>query len=204
MDAWLEDQNASINTAGAYVHLRGLFLFAVGIRPHKGNIPIVRLGGHREGQETGWQCAVREVYEEADLRITPVATHRTYLVDTAQAENELQITPGSQKIVQEPNPFLVVRYQRQEGASLSVMYLAHTEGTPRPSSEVKGLLLLEKEEIHRLCRETLTLEEFLKQGGRAILNAKFDTQLVLEPFIQLRLLNRILSLQPEIFLDHKI
>lgn len=54
-----ELQLARINTAGAYVCIDGLYPFAIGIRPHYGQIPIVRLGGHREEHETGWQCAVR-------------------------------------------------------------------------------------------------------------------------------------------------
>lgn len=54
-----ELQLARINTAGAYVCIDGLYPFAIGIRPHNGQIPIVRLGGHREEHETGWQCAVR-------------------------------------------------------------------------------------------------------------------------------------------------
>ena len=80
----------------------------------------------------------------------------------------------------------------------SIMYLAHAEGVPTPSSEVKGLLWLEKEEIHSLCREPLTLEQYLGRGGKAILKDEFDTRLVLEPFAQLRLLSRILSVQSEI------
>lgn len=44
--------------------------------------------------------------------------------------------------------------------------------------------------IHRLCREQLTLEEYLRRGGKALLNGEFDQSLVLEPFLQLRLLSR--------------
>jgi hypothetical protein len=82
-----------------------------------------------------------------------------------------------------------------EQVHLSLMYLAQAEGIPTPSSEVKGLLLLREEDIHRLYRESVTLEQYLHWGGRAILNAKFDTSLFLEPFAQLRLLSRILSIQ---------
>ena len=74
-------QNTRINTAGAYVCIDGLYLFAIGIKPHNSHIPIVRLGGHREGQETGWQCAVREVYEEANLHIQPLVPQTTYVSD---------------------------------------------------------------------------------------------------------------------------
>jgi len=187
-----------INTAGAYICLNGLYPFAIGIQPHNGHIPIVRLGGHREEYETGWQCAVREVYEETNLQIKPLLPQTTYLCDWDHIEAELQEIQWQHKFEQEPIPILVVTYRREDKIFLSVMYLAHTEGLPVPSSEVKGLLLLKKEEVHRLCQEPLTLEQYLSRGGKAILKDEFDTRLLLEPFAQLRLLSRILSVQSEI------
>ena len=65
-------QGARINTAGAYVLINGLYLFTIGIKLHNGQIPVIRLGGHREENETGWQCAEREVFEEANLQIEPL------------------------------------------------------------------------------------------------------------------------------------
>lgn len=189
----LDLQNARINTAGVYVCINGLYVFAIGIRSHNGHIPIVRLGGHREEHETGWQCAVREVYEEANLHIKPLLTQTTYLSYWDQIE-ELQEIQWQKSIEQEPSPVLVVLYHREESTHLSLMFLVEAEGTPTPSSEVKGLLLLTEQEIHRLCKEPLTLTEYLNEGGQAILNAEFDKSLVLEPFAQLRLLSRILRM----------
>jgi hypothetical protein len=77
------------------------------------------------------------------------------------------------------------------------MYLAQAEEIPTPSAEVKGLLLLEEAEIHRLCQIPMTLKQYLNSGGQAILRDKFDINLVLEPFAQLRLLSRILRVQRE-------
>ena len=191
-------QSAGINTAGAYVCINGFYLFAIGIRPHNGHIPIVRLGGHREGNETGWGCAVREVHEESNLQIKPLLPQTTYLCDWDHIDAELEEMLWRHKIEQEPTPMLVITYRREDRIHLSIMYLAHAEGIATPSSEVQGLLLLEKEEIHHICREPLTLEGYLARGGRAILNAEFDTKLLLEPFAQLRLLSRILNVQPEI------
>jgi hypothetical protein len=185
---------AIINTAGAYVCIDGYYVFAIGIKLHNGQIPIVRLGGHREGHETGWQCAVREVYEEANLPIQPLLSQTTYLSDWDHTE-ELQEIQWRPKSEQEPIPILVVAYSREASVYLSLMYLAHTHRFPTPSSEVKGLLLLKEEEIHRLCHEPMTLEQYLHEGGRAILHAEFDTSLFLEPFVQLRLLSRILRMQ---------
>jgi 8-oxo-dGTP pyrophosphatase MutT (NUDIX family) len=188
--------HARINTAGAYVCVDGYYLFAMGTKLHNGCIPVVRLGGHREENETGWQCAEREVFEEASLRIQPVLPQTTYLADWDHLE-ELDEISWQVEIEQGPIPCLVVVHQRENSMHLSLMYLAHAVEIPKPSSEVKGLVLLTPEEIHRLCRGPLTLEQYLSRGGRAIWNTEFDKRLVLEPFAQLRLLSRILSLRPE-------
>ena len=74
-------QSAKINTAGVYVCINGLYLFTIGIKPHNGQIPVVRIGGHREGNESGWQCAGREVFEETELQIKPHFPQSTYLYD---------------------------------------------------------------------------------------------------------------------------
>jgi hypothetical protein len=191
----IDIQNARVNTAGAYVCLNGFYLFAIGIRPHNGHIPVIRLGGHREEYETGWQCAVREVYEEASLQIQPLITKTTYLSDGDHIETELPEIRWQPFTEKECDPLLIVAYRRQRKTLLSLMYLAQADGLPTPSSEIKGLLLLEKENIHRLCQKPQTLENYLSGGGKAILSAGFDRKLLLEPFAQLRLLSRILSAQ---------
>ena len=191
----IDIQNARVNTAGAYVCLNGFYLFAIGIQPHDGHIPVIRLGGHREENETGWQCAEREVYEESNLRIKPLVPKTTYLAQGDNIETELREIRWQPSSEQECDPLLIVAYRREGRILLSLMYLAGADGLPMPSSEIKGLLLLEKENIHRLCQKPHTLEQYLSGGGKAILSAEFDRKLVLEPFAQLRLLSRILSLQ---------
>jgi hypothetical protein len=191
----IDIQNAKVNTAGAYVYLKGLYLFAIGIQPHHGQIPVIRLGGHREENETGWQCAEREVYEESNLRIKPLVPKATYLAEGDNIETELQEIRWRPSTERECDPLLIVAYRREGRILLSLMYLAGADGPPMPSSEIRGLLLLEKEDINRLCQKPHTLEQYLSGGGKAILNAEFDRKLILEPFVQLRLLSRILSLQ---------
>ena len=192
----IDIQSSDISTAGAYVCINGLYPFAIGTQPHNGCIPLIRLGGHREGHETGWQCAVREVYEEAHLCIQSLPPSITYLSDGDHIEanlKEIQWVHEADQAI----PLLVVAYHRQSRILLSLMYLAHADKPPRPSAEIKGLLLLDRENIQRLCREPLTLEHYLSSGGKAILNYEFDMSLILEPFIQLRLFSRILSVQSE-------
>ncbi len=188
-----------IYTAGAYVRVGEFYPFAIGIRPHNGNIPVVRLGGHREGKETGWQCAQREVYEETGLCIRPLATATTYVVDWEHLDDPFTEIHWERVPGQEPAPVLVVAYHKPDGISLSLMYLAQADGLPTPSSEIKGLVLLDRATIDRLCRESLTLAQYLASGGQAILKGKFDRRMVLEPFAQLRLLARMFACQGGVF-----
>lgn len=189
-------QHARVHTAGAYVCIQGRYAFAIGAQPHNGHIPVIRLGGHREEHETGWQCAVREVYEEAHLHIKPLAPPTTFLLpDGDHIEAELEEIRWQHEADQEQIPILVVAYHREGQNLLSLMYLARADELPVPSAEIKGLLLLEREDVHRLCRERLTLEQYLSGGGLALLNHEFDTSLILEPFTQLICLSRIWSVQ---------
>jgi len=191
-----DTHNAKINTAGAYIYVNGLYLFAIGIKPHNECIPVVRVGGHQEGCETAWECAQREALEETNLNIRPQFPESTYVYDWDHVDNEPERIQWQPVICHEPAPFLVITHRRDKLTTLSIMYCAEAHGIPSPSSEVKGLVLLTEAEVHRQCQETVTLKEFLDTGGKAILNGNFDRNRVLEPFAQLRLLSRILTAQP--------
>lgn len=194
-------QQEKINTAGAYVCMHGLYLFTIGIRPHQGRIPIVRIGGHREGHETGWQCAVREVFEETGLRIQPFSPPLTYWYDWDHLEAEPEYLAWYAQNDPEPAPFLVIAHAQEQRTTLSLMYFAHTDGVPVPSAEVKGLLFLTAAEIHQLCQQPTTLKAFLNRGGQAMLSGDFDLDSLLEPFAQLRLLSNLLRRQDAASLD---
>lgn len=187
--------SAKIVTAGAYIFTGGLYPFQIGWKPHNGKYPVVRLGGHVEENETGWQCAVREVREETGLQIRPIPLQKTYLV-TADDPNliltEITWAHGSHHGV---NPFLVVAYDIEKDPRLSLMYLVESNEAPVPSTEVKGLLLLDRQRIHQICHETVTLDQYLASGGKAILAGPFDLKLALEPFIQLRILSQLLDME---------
>ncbi len=185
--------SAKIVTAGAYILTGGLYPFQIGLKPHDGKYPVVRLGGHVEENETGWQCAVREVREEAGLQIRPIPLQKTYLV-VADDPNLIptEIT-WVHELHSEVTPFLIVAYNIENDPRLSLMYLVKSNEAPVPSTEVKGLLLLDRQHIHQLCHETITLCQFLSGGGKAILTGTFDRDLALEPFIQLRILSQLLD-----------
>lgn len=186
--------NVTINTAGAYITVNGLYLFALGADLHDGRIPVYRIGGHRQEDETAWECVLREASEETGLHIRPLEPERTYQVAEHSTEIELQEIEWRREGPHEPAPLLVRAVYSEGKTLLSVMYLAQADELPTPSSEVKGLLLLDEENIYALCQRPLTLEQYLANGGQAILKHEFDQNLILEPFLQLRALSKLLEL----------
>ncbi|HPH96531.1 MAG TPA: NUDIX hydrolase [Anaerolineaceae bacterium] len=177
-----------IHTAGVFLRLDGRFLFTLGPNPHQGCTPIVRIGGHREGAETGWQCAAREAAEETTLQVAPLPPPLTWLHRAGELE-EMVWPPDPQTGAV---PLLVIPGRQKDEPVLSLMYLASTAGQPQPAGEVKGLLLPTVGEIHRLCGQPVTLAAYLAGGGQAILNHAFDASLALKPFIQFQLLSKML------------
>lgn len=64
-------EQKSVRTAGAYVLLKNMTIpFVIGPTKDHQALAVIRLGGHRENNESAWQCAEREVYEESQLRIS--------------------------------------------------------------------------------------------------------------------------------------
>ena len=187
--------DTQIRTAGAYVTVDGLYPFVIGWKLHNGNIPIIRLGGGVERDETGWDCAAREAREEAGISIRPIPSERTYLVLAERQEIEPQEIHWDHDLPGEPKPVLVVAYPPASKPALSLMYLAQSAEIPVPSAEVKGIVLLDRKSIFRICQSSLTLGQYLNQGGKAIFKEQFDQKLILEPFIQLRILSHLLEAQ---------
>lgn len=188
-------KTARINTAGAYVSVGGLFPFHLGWKLSQGRLPVVRLGGHVEGNETGWECARREAAEEAGIQIHPIPHSTTYLAYGDSTSCEVKEIQWEHECRDAYDPLLVVAYQVERQASLSLMYLAQTDEMPIPAGEVRGLLLLDPGSIRRICAGPVTLEQYLSEGGKAILNHDYDRSRVLEPFKQLRIFNRLLQNQ---------
>ena len=193
-----EIRQARIDVAGVLICIDGQYLFALGAQSHHGRTPVYRVGGHREGHESAWECAAREALEETGLRIHYLAPPATWLLaDGDHVDSALERIAWENAEDQAHAPFLVVAYRRKGEFRLSVMYLAKTNEIPSPASEVKGLVLLGKSQLDRLCHERITLAQFLHEGGTAFLTSDFDRSLELELFAQPRLLARILSMEDE-------
>jgi 8-oxo-dGTP pyrophosphatase MutT (NUDIX family) len=186
-------------TAGAYVVAGDRFVFVVG-RPSgvTDRLGVVRLGGHREAGETAWQCAVREVREEASLAVRPLTPPATYWVGPPHDPAALAAGPWVAEAPGEPAP-LVVAWNEEAGVRrLSATYLARAEGAPIPAAETQGLVLLRPRDVLRVARERLTLDGLLRGGGRAVLREQLDPHLPLEPLLQLRALAHLLDRHPSL------
>jgi len=59
----------NVRTSGAYVIYKNLFVFQVGPTNKGDTLGVVRLGGHKEDEETAVETAKREVREEATIDI---------------------------------------------------------------------------------------------------------------------------------------
>ena len=184
-------------TAGAYVVLDGRFPFMVGPTARGDALGVVRLGGHREPGESAWDCAAREVREEAGLRIQPIAPPATYWFEDGDAADAL--VPGDWPVAQgEAAPLVAIRKNVGAARRLMPMYLARAVGDPQPLAETRGLLLLSPAEIRALVAAPTTLDQFLRTSGRALLRDSLPAHLPLEPFLQLRLLAALLARHPDL------
>jgi hypothetical protein len=192
-DRMLNLEGAYYRTAGAFVSVQGLYPFVLGWKLHHGKIPVIRLGGEMEVGESSWQTAQREAQEEARLNIRLVAPQKTYLACIEKHGVTLQEIAWDEARLPEPKPVFLVEHRINGKSALSLMYLAHSEQAPVPSAEVKGIALLDRERILQICQGAVTLGQYLDEGGQAIFSAQFDRELVLEPFVQLRVFAQLLK-----------
>lgn len=178
-----------VRTSGAYVLYKGLFPFQVGPTRKGDKLGVVRLGGHRERDETAVQTAVREVLEESSMKINIISSPITYYQrDWNHSASKIQTED-------EIAPILIKGSDR---ASSTAMYLGHSESEPRPSSETSGLLLLTSNDVHLICKQRITLNDYLRQHGKALLKRELNEDLLLEPFPQLQFLAELLENEPEL------
>jgi ADP-ribose pyrophosphatase YjhB (NUDIX family) len=189
-------------TAGAYVVAGDRFVFAFGLPAGVSDcLGVPRLGGHREAGETAWQCAAREVLEEASVALQPLPPPATYWV--GPPHDPAALIAGSweaavDSAAEEPSPLLVAWREEVGERRLSATFLAKADGTPVPAAETQGLLLLRPQDVQRVAHKTLSLNELLRDGGQAVLRADLDPHLPLVPLLQLRALAHILERHPSL------
>ena len=177
----------NVRTSGAYVMYKNLFVFQVGPTSKGDTLGVVRLGGHKEADETAVETAKREVKEEASIDITILNSPTTFYKENWNAQSK------EIKVENEVNPILIIDSPDE---SLSIMYVAYSKMLPKPSSETNGLLLLSLNDIELICTGKITLTDYTNQGGVAILKEKMDKELILQPFPQLMFLAELLKENP--------
>lgn len=166
-----------VRTSGVYIMYRGLFPFQVGPTRKGDKLGVVRLGGHREKGESAQETAIREVSEESSMDIKLVTSPITFF---KKEWNDAAIKIQSSEDVA---PILI---KGSDPTASTAMYLAYSNTAPVPSSETTGLLLLSRKDISLICKQKITLDKFIEQGGKALLSQKINMGLPLEPFPQLR------------------
>ena len=180
----------NVITSGAYVLYQGLFIFQVGPTKEGDTLGVVRLGGHVEPNESPLETAIREVFEEASMRINTMTSPITYHLSNWGSK------PSIVQLNEEIAPILV-KGNKQE--PLSIMYLSYSESEPIPSSETNGLLLLSPENVQFICTNKITLNDFIKKNGKVILQGDINGDLLLTPFPQLIFLSKLLKDHPDLF-----
>jgi ADP-ribose pyrophosphatase YjhB (NUDIX family) len=192
----------SVVTASAFLLSGSRFVFMVGPTRSGDRLGVVRLGGHAEAGETAWQCAAREVGEEASVAIELLPPPATYWVGPEPERDDTAVAGPWPLASGEPAAPLLVAWRHDRRSplrrTLAVTYLATTEGEPQPAGEALGLLWLSLPEIQWLIRERPTLADLLRRGGRATLLPGFPVDLPLEPFLQLRVLSTLLERHPDL------
>ncbi|MGE1126133.1 NUDIX domain-containing protein [Bacillus wiedmannii] len=177
----------NVRTSGAYVMYKNLFVFQVGPTSKGDTLGVVRLGGHKEADETAVETAKREVKEEASIDITILNSPTTFYKENWNAQSK------KIKVENEVNPILIIDSPDE---SLSIMYVAYSKIPAKPSFETNGLLLLSLNHIELICTGKITLNDYINQGGIAILKEKMNKELILQPFPQLMFLAELLKEDP--------
>jgi hypothetical protein len=169
-------ETKNVRTSGAYVIYQGLFPFQVGPTRKGDKLGVVRLGGHREENETAQETAIREVCEESSMTIRLVNSPVTFFKrDWNDSAIKIQSSEDIAPIV----------IKGTDPAASTAMYLAYSNTEPEPSSETCGLLLLSRQDILLICKHKITLGNFIEQGGKALLSPEINSGLPLKPFPQL-------------------
>ncbi|QRG65124.1 NUDIX domain-containing protein [Brevibacillus choshinensis] len=174
--------------------MNGRFPFQVGPNRAGTALGIIRLGGHREGTETGWECAAREAYEEASLQITALKPPATYWYETSAADSPARFLEKWPE--NGINPILIGRHLNRN--HMTPIYLAVSQDNPVPANETKGLLLLTPTDISKIIAKPITLKQYLQAGGKAVIHENLPMNGRLEPFPHLKLLHWVLRQHPDL------
>ena len=140
----------------------------------------------------------REVFEESYMRITPLVPSMTFQCPKTTLDTEIILEPiqNYRAPEEQPCPLIIGRHDTIQ--SVTAMFLATSDDDPIPSMETKALMLLTRNDVLRLCSETITLEEYQSSGGQVLFGQQVNPKLPLKPFGQLVMLSMILERYPNV------
>lgn len=187
------DLNKQVNTAGAFILVNDLFIFMVGPN-HEGDLCVVRFGGHRENKETAIECLKRELIEEASINVTPVNSPITYYTKSWHEKPVLM----NQSFREDIHPIII---KGEKNGPLSILYFAYTDEEPIPDSETHGILFLRLEDIDLICKESISIGDFLKSGGKAVFQKELRKDVILKPGAHLHFLSLLVEKHSDIIND---
>ncbi|SDY53343.1 ADP-ribose pyrophosphatase YjhB, NUDIX family [Proteiniborus ethanoligenes] len=182
--------NKKAITAGAFVLYDYLFIFMVG--PNKeGDLGVVRFGGHRENDETIIECLKRELKEEASITITLANSPVTYHIEEWDEEPKLI----ERDLEEDIYPIII---KGTQNGPLSVTYFAYSQEEPKPYFETHGILLLKLKDVELICKELITIDDFLKSEGKALFQKELRRDVILKPGVHLKWLSTLYKKNPDL------
>lgn len=184
------DFNKQVNTAGAFILVNDLLVFMVGPN-QEGDLCVVRFGGHKENDETAIECLKRELKEEASIRVTLVNSPITYCLESWGDKPSLI----DHNFKEDISPIII---KGQKNGPLSILYFAYSDQEPVPDSETHGILFLKLADIDLICKESITIDDFLKSGGKALFQKELRRDVILKPGVHLRFLSILTKKHPDI------
>lgn len=170
--------------------VNGLLAFMAGPN-QEGDLCVVRLGGHKENGETAIECMKREVKEDASISIIPVNSPITYRAESWDDKPRLM----NQNFNGDLSPIII---KGDEEGPLSILYFAYSDEEPVPDSETHAILFLSLTDVDLICKESITIDDFLKSGGKALFQNELRRDVILKPGVHLRFLSMLNKRNPDL------
>jgi hypothetical protein len=177
--------DSSFRTAGVFLLYKNKYAFMIGPNRNGDKLGIVRLGGHIEENEGIVDCIKREVWEEARVDINIVSSPITYFKSSWE-EKEFEVIEVD---AFGAKPILIVNGV----INATALYLATTAGHIVPSAEAHGIILLNEKEIVEICKNEITLSDFVSQGGELLQSQEMDLGFKLSAGPHLRFLYQLID-----------
>lgn len=181
--------------AGAYVWHERRFVFMFGYGGAENALNVVRLGGHREENETPLECALREVREESRLAAEPYDAPVTYFSE----DEKYTVFRG---LLDAPRPIFIRQQAEAQPGRWMVMYLTRARGELKPCMETQGLLCVSREELDVLCAGGATIRALREIGAEIYLAAPLPEEEPLVATAYVLMLNELVRSEPEWLMEY--